>query len=73
MEGLQETGGANIEIAHQLNEPEKQSRFETPRRTEIVEILEAVVLALVAVCTAWSGYQAAPLGWATKPLIWSLQ
>src|SRR5215470_3993146 len=56
---MPETGGANIEIAHHLNEPKKQSRFETPRRTEILEIFEAVVLALVAVSTAWSGYQAA--------------
>src|SRR5438552_15831674 len=30
-----------------------QSRFET------IEIIEAVILALVAVATAWSGYQAA--------------
>jgi hypothetical protein len=29
------------------------------RRAEIVEILEAVVLAIVAVATAWSGYQTA--------------
>ena len=56
---MPETGGANIEIAQHLNKPEKQSRVETARRTEILEIFEAVVLALVAVCTAWSGYQAA--------------
>ena len=35
-----------------------QSRFET------IEIIEAVILALVAVATAWSGYQAAQ--WAGK-------
>src|SRR5207249_10786162 len=35
-----------------------QSRFET------IEIIEAVILALVAVATAWSGYQAAE--WAGK-------
>jgi hypothetical protein len=35
------------------NVSSSQSRFET------VEILEAVILALVAVATAWSGYQAA--------------
>ena len=56
---MPETGGANIEIAHHLNEPEKKDTSETPRRTEILEIFEAVVLALVAVSTAWSGYQAA--------------
>jgi hypothetical protein len=35
-----------------------QSRFEA------IEIIEAVILALVAVATAWSGYQAAR--WAGK-------
>jgi hypothetical protein len=35
------------------NVPPSQSRFET------IEIIEAVILALVAVATAWSGYQAA--------------
>jgi hypothetical protein len=44
---------------------EKQSeRFEhgihpRSRAEEVIEIIEAVVLALVAVATAWSGYQAA--------------
>ncbi len=35
------------------NGPSSQSRFEA------IEILEAFILALVAVATAWSGYQAA--------------
>jgi len=35
------------------NVPPSQSRFEA------IEIIEAVILALVAVATAWSGYQAA--------------
>jgi len=35
------------------NVPSSQSRF------EMIEIIEAVILALVAVATAWSGYQAA--------------
>ena len=55
---MPEAGGANIEIAQHLNEPEKRSRVETPRRTEILVVFEASVLALVAVSTAWSGYQA---------------
>ena len=38
--------------------PSSQSRFEA------IEIIEAVILALVAVATAWSGYQAAE--WAGK-------
>jgi hypothetical protein len=40
------------------NVPSFQSSFET------IEIIEAVILALVAVATAWSGYQAAE--WAGK-------
>jgi len=40
------------------NGPSSQSRFEA------IEILEALLLALVAVATAWSGYQAAQ--WAGK-------
>jgi hypothetical protein len=40
------------------SDPSSQSRFEA------IEIIEAVILALVAVATAWSGYQAAQ--WAGK-------
>jgi len=40
------------------NGPSSQSRFEA------IEIIEALILALVAVATAWSGYQAAQ--WAGK-------
>ncbi len=49
--------GMNVEIAHKLSEAER--RYEKSLREEAVEIAEAVVLALVAVATAWSGYQAA--------------
>jgi hypothetical protein len=48
---------ANAEIAHHLSEHGEQRQKE--RRHEAVEILEAVLLSLVAVLTAWSGYQAA--------------
>jgi hypothetical protein len=41
-----------------VNGPSSQSRFEA------IEIIEAIILALVAVATAWSGYQAAQ--WAGK-------
>jgi hypothetical protein len=47
----------NIEIAHKLAEPGAAPH--TTLRAELVEIAEAVVLALIAVATAWSGYQAA--------------
>ena len=54
----------NIEIAHTLSERERESGDEgTPagRRhgEEILEILEVALLAVVAIATAWSGYQAA--------------
>lgn len=48
--------GSNVEFAHHLSEPrERVASFVT----EAVEIAEALVLAIVAVATAWSGYQAA--------------
>jgi hypothetical protein len=50
---MPEAGGANIEIAHHLTE------HEGSERSAILEIIEAVVLAIVAITTAWSGYQAA--------------
>jgi uncharacterized membrane protein len=65
---MPETGGANIEVAHHLNEahdhvnaghdhgapPHGRSRIR-----QIVEVIEAILLALVAITTAWSGYQSA--------------
>ncbi len=55
---MSETGGANIEVAHELghghaHEP-PQSRLQA-----MLEVVEAIVLALVAITTAWSGYQSA--------------
>ena len=50
--------GMNVEIAHKLTEKEGHDRHRR-RWEEFVEIVEAVVLALVAIATAWSGYQAA--------------
>jgi hypothetical protein len=53
---MPEAGGSNIEVAHHLSE--RHAAHETPAR-EILEIVEALVLAVVAIATAWSGYQAA--------------
>lgn len=47
---------ANLEIARHLD---KHGPHGSRLRHEIIEILEAVLLAVVAVVTAWSGYQAA--------------
>lgn len=60
---LESAGGPVSYVIRKLNEmrengPSSQSRFEA------IEILEALILALVAVATAWSGYQAAQ--WAGK-------
>jgi len=44
---------ANVEIAHQLSEGSGA------RKIELFEIVEVLVLAIVAIATAWSGYQAA--------------
>jgi hypothetical protein len=53
---MPEAGGSNIEVAHRLSEHEEQREYRVPRA---VEIVEGIVLAIVAVTTAWSGYQAA--------------
>ena len=53
---MSEAGGSNIEIAQHLGEHNESSQS---LGHEILEIAEAVVLAIVAVATAWSGYQAA--------------
>jgi len=54
-------GNANTEIAEHLREHGGHTGRGTPshRRIETLEILEAVLLALVALATALSGYQAA--------------
>jgi len=56
---MSEAGEANIEVAQHLNAPHARSRMRTHRKIEFLEIFEAIVLALVAITTAWSGYQAA--------------
>ena len=51
-------GGSNIELAHHLSE-HKPGEHAHSFSHEMLEIAEAIVLALVAITTAWSGYQAA--------------
>lgn len=53
---MPEGGGSNIEIAEYLSESEKARESSGH---VILEIVEAVVLAIVAIATAWSGYEAA--------------
>lgn len=50
--------GANVEIAHSLTEHEHEhAQHEGWHR--VLEILEVALLAVVAIMTAWSGFQAA--------------
>ncbi len=56
---MPEIGGPSIEVAHKLNEEKKHAEPHPSGAVQILEIIEAIVLALVAVTTAWSGYQAA--------------
>jgi hypothetical protein len=46
----------NLELAHKLADHEARGR---PGWERVTEVIEAVALGLVAVATAWSGYQAA--------------
>lgn len=50
---------SNVEFAHKIHEHGHHTSSSGDKRERWVEILEAVVLAIVAVMTAWSGYQAA--------------
>ena len=45
------------QVAHTIGHHHHTER--TGRRAEVIEILEAILLAVVAVATAWSGYQTA--------------
>jgi hypothetical protein len=53
---MAEIGGHQVEVAHHLSEHKHEAQS---LAHEILEIIEAIVLAVVAVTTAWSGYQAA--------------
>ena len=50
--------GMNVEVAHKLSEHERADRHKH-RWEEAAEILEVLVLAIAAIATAWTGYQAA--------------
>jgi hypothetical protein len=48
----------NVEVAHRLSEPKRTAQYRE-RWHGLVETAEVVLLAIVAVATAWSGFQAA--------------
>ena len=57
---MPEAGGKNIEIAEYLNEPNDRPVAHGSARVHLaIEMIEALLLAVVAITTAWSGYQAA--------------
>jgi len=56
---MPDTGHSNIELAHHLSEHGEHGERSEYYRSDVIEIAEALVLAIVAVATAWSGYQAA--------------
>jgi hypothetical protein len=53
---MAEIGGHQVEVAHHLSESKHEGQS---LAHEVLEIIEAIVLAVVAITTAWSGYQAA--------------
>jgi hypothetical protein len=57
---MRESESSNIEIAHRLSEDGRDGGDPGKWPWQgLVEIAEAILLALVAIATAWSGYQAA--------------
>ena len=57
---MPEGGNANVEIAHHLGEHKHEHTEGSPLIEHwMLETIEAIVLAIIAVATAWSGYQAA--------------
>jgi hypothetical protein len=55
-----EPGDSNIEVTHHLSERKDLTQ---PFGGEAVEIAEAIVLAIVAIATAWSGIPGRSLDW----------
>ena len=49
---------SNVEVAHKIQEQSHHGSPSGGRREGWIEVFEAVVLALVAILTAWSGFQA---------------
>jgi hypothetical protein len=57
---MPEIGKDTIELAHRLDEPREHEGAHAPSRMhKTIELIEAILLAMVAISTAWSGYQSA--------------
>jgi hypothetical protein len=55
-------GMSNIEFAHKIYEHAHHHPLPTGYWAQCIEIIEALVLAIVAIATAWSGYEVAKWG-----------
>lgn len=53
---------SNLEFAHRITEEGHPKRPTSDDRAVWAQVVEAVLLAIVAVATSWSGYQAAKYG-----------
>lgn len=53
---------SNVEFTQRIHEQGHHHPLPVDRRAQWIEMVEALVLAIVAVATAWSGYQAARWG-----------
>jgi len=51
--------GMNVEVARELSKDEGEASQHSERWRDLIEILEVAILAVVAIATAWSGYQSA--------------
>jgi hypothetical protein len=62
----------NVEFSHKLSEQEDEQEERREKRKArwevLIEIVEVAVLAIVAIATAWSGYQAARWDGQQSPL-----
>lgn len=56
---MPEGGGSNVEVAEHLSHHHHHQDRPDSIAHELLEVIEAIVLAIVAITTAWSGYQAA--------------
>ena len=48
----------NVEVAHKRTQKEEEAERRKHRWEEVAEVIEVLVLALAAIATAWSGFQA---------------
>ena len=65
--------GANVEIAHSLSEHDEGGGEHRDGWRLVLEIVEVGLLAIVAIVTAWSGFQAGQVGRTSIRPLWPFQ